>query len=99
MTLMSRWLLERRLSQATDRLAALRAELAHVEEQCTVFADEAADHELRALVSETPLAGHEASDARRHASAMARHRDHLLLSIADLERRQDDILDSLGAVR
>jgi len=96
---MSRWLLERRLSQTTERLASLRSELAQVEEQYAVLADEAADQELRALVSETPMAGHEAAGARRQASVMARHRDHLRSSIDELERRQDEILDSLGAVR
>ena len=96
---MSRWLLERRLSQTAARLVSLRAELAQVEEQYLVVADEAADHELRALVSETPIAGRDASSARRQASAMERHRDHLRSTIAELEHRQNEMLDSLGAVR
>ena len=96
---MSRWLLERRLSQTASRLTDLRRELAQLEEQLAVVADEAADHELRALVSETPLAGHEATEARRQASALTRHRDHLVSSIVELEQRQDEMLDSLGSVR
>ena len=51
---MSKWLLDRRLSQNASRFASLREELSQVDEQLTVVADAAADHELRALVSEPP---------------------------------------------
>ena len=67
---MSKWLLERRLSQNASRLASLREELSQIDEQLTVVADEAADHELRALVSETPLASRDAGEARKHADAL-----------------------------
>ena len=50
-------------------------------------------------MSETPLADHEARDARRHAEALARHREHLIESIVDLERRQDELLDEMAALR
>ena len=96
---MSRWRLERRLSQNSARLASLRAELAQVDEQFAVVNGEAEDHAIRALVSETPLADHEARDARRHAEALARHRAHLIDSIVDLERRQDELLDEMAALR
>jgi hypothetical protein len=52
---------------------------------------------LRALVAETPLTDAEARDARRHADSLARHRDSLVLSIADLEREQDALLDRMSA--
>ena len=45
---------------------------------------------MRALVSETPLATQEHSEATRHADAMVRARDALRKSVADLERRQDN---------
>ena len=55
------------------------------------------DARIRALVSETPLADREHHDARRHADAMAARRDELRRSIADLEARQDLLLDELTA--
>ena len=92
---MSRWLLEKRLSQAADRLKHLRAELKVVDEQL-VFLTEAADEaRLRALVSETPLADQEHREAQKHAEAMNRHRAQLASSIAELERAQDELLDRL----
>jgi hypothetical protein len=96
---MGSWLVQRRLSQNADRLKALRAELAQIDEQLDVFASDADDQEIRALVSETPGAAFEANDARKHADAMARHRRHVLDSIRELERRQDDLLDRLSAKR
>ena len=53
---MSRWLVEKRLSQSAERLKRLRAELAVVDEQLLSLADDADEARLRALVSETPLA-------------------------------------------
>ncbi|MEY2974170.1 MAG: hypothetical protein RIR49_590 [Actinomycetota bacterium] len=96
---MSRWRIERRLSEVSARLVALRAELAQVDEQFAVVNAEAEDHAIRALVSETPLADQEARDTRRHAEALARHRAHLIESIGDLERRQDELLDEMAALR
>jgi hypothetical protein len=93
--LMGKWLLERRLSQSAARLKSLRAELAQIDEQLAVFADDAEDTAIRALVSETPGAAHEANDARKHADAMSRHRQHVLESIRELERKQDELLDKL----
>ena len=94
---MATWLAERRLAQNAARLTELRHELAQIEEQCAVVASEADDHALRARVSETPLAEFEAADARRHASALDRHRLHLVDEIAELERRQDELLDRIAA--
>ncbi len=94
---MATWLAERRLAQNGARLAELRHELAQIDEQFSVVSSEADDQALRALVSETPLAEFEAADARRHASAFDRHRQHLLAEIADLERRQDELLDRIAA--
>ena len=55
------------------------------------------DARLRALVSETPLAGQEHTEAQRHADAMARHREDVLHQLAELEKQQDDLLDRLLA--
>jgi hypothetical protein len=99
---MAAWLVERRLSQVATRLKSLREELAMIDEQLDHFASDADDSAIRALVSETPGAGgggaaFEANDARKHADAMARHRAHVLATIADLERRQDELLDKLSS--
>ncbi|MGV3758907.1 MAG: hypothetical protein ACO1PW_05100 [Actinomycetota bacterium] len=94
---MSRSLVERRLSEVSTRLRALRAELAVSDEQLAVLADAADDARLRALVSETPVAGREHHEAQRHAEAMARHRAELAAEVARLEATQDELLDRLTA--
>jgi hypothetical protein len=93
---MGSWLIQRRLSQVSTRLRALRDELATVDEQLLHLADDADDLAIRALVSETPGASHESTDARKHAEAMRRHRDHVIAEIAELEARQDRLLDELA---
>jgi hypothetical protein len=94
---MSRSLIERRLFEVAERLHALRDELAVADEQLAVLAEAADDARLRALVSETPLAGREHTEAQRHADAMARHRADVLAQLAELERTQDELLDRLLA--
>jgi hypothetical protein len=94
---MSRSLIERRLFEVAERLRALRAELAVADEQLAVLAEAADDARLRALVSETPLAGREHTEAQRHADAMARHRSDVLAQLEKLERSQDELLDRLMA--
>jgi hypothetical protein len=96
---MASWLIERRLSQTVTRLKSLRAELAQIDEQIDVFVSDADDTELRALMSETPGAAFEANDARKHADAMTKHRQHVVDSIRDLEAKQDELLDKLTARR
>lgn len=93
------WLVERRLSQNVARLKSLRAELAVIDEQHDVFASDADDQAIRALVSETPGAAFEANDSRKHANASARNRQHVIDTIRELEQRQDELLDKLTAKR
>ena len=93
------WLVQRRLAQTSARLRSLRAELAQIDEQLDVVADEADSQAIRALVSETPGASFEANDARKHADALRRHRQHVVDSIRDLETRQDELLDKMNAGR
>ena len=94
---MSRSLLERRLDEVSSRLRALRDELAVADEQLAALEEAADDARIRALVSETPMAGREHEEARRHADAMARHRASVLDELGKLERTQDDLLDRLMA--
>jgi hypothetical protein len=94
---MPRPLVERRLIQVSDRLKELRADLLVTEEQLAQLQGEADDARLRSLVSETPLADREHRDARRHADVLRRHADEVRAAIVELERRQDELLDELGA--
>ena len=92
---MAAWRTERRLAQVAARLRALRNELAIVDEQLAQLGDDADDLAIRALVSETPAASFESNDARKHVDAMRRHREHVVAQIAELEVRQDELLDRI----
>jgi hypothetical protein len=94
---MSQSILERRLVDVSERLKRMRAELDVTDEQLAFLEQEAEDVRLRALVAETPLADVEARDARRHADALARHRDTMRATVSDLEREQDRLLDRISA--
>ena len=90
---MSKWLVERKLSEAAERLRQLRAELAVVDEQLAFLDDAASEARLRAMVSETPMADREHREAQKHADAMSRHRSQLVSQIAELEKSQDELLE------
>jgi hypothetical protein len=92
---MHRTIIERRLSDAHQRLVRARSELAVLDEQLVVVNEMADDTRLRALVAETPVAAKEHDEASRQATTMLRTRQALVEQIADLERRQDDLLERL----
>jgi len=92
---MSRWLLERRLTETVERLKRLRAELEVIDEQLAFFSEAADEARLRALVSETPIADRELQEAQKHADAMTRARAEALASIQELEKSQDELLDRI----
>lgn len=94
---MSSWLTTRRLRVTSERLGALREELRVIDEQAMYLGDDAAEAELRAMVSESPMARSEAREAGGHAAAMARHRAHVVGRIAELEVELDRLLDQLGS--
>lgn len=94
---MSRWLVEKRLSQSAERLKQLRAELGVVDEQLLFLSESADEARLRALVSETPLADREHRDAQKHADAMSRRRAEIVTAIQEIERTQDELLDRLAS--
>ena len=93
--LMHRTIIERRLKDAHQRLVRARSELSVLDEQLVVVNEIADDTRLRALVAETPVAAKEHDEASRQASAMLRSRQALVDQIAELERRQDDLLERL----
>jgi hypothetical protein len=92
---MHRTTLERRLSDAHDRLVRARSELAILDEQLVVVNEIADDTRLRALVAETPVASKEHDEASRHATVMLQTRSALVAQIAELELRQNELLDRL----
>jgi uncharacterized protein YbaP (TraB family) len=92
---MSRWLVEKRLSQSAERMKRLRAELEVVDEQLLFFSEAADEARLRALVSETPLADKEHREAQKHVEAMNRRRSEIVTSITELERSQNELLGRL----
>ena len=65
-------------------------------EQLAVVQESADEARVRALVSETPLASQEHNEASRHADAMGKARDALDKAVADLERRQDELLAAVA---
>lgn len=93
---MQRALLERRISDVHDRLVRARGELGVIDEQLDAVNETADEARLRSLVSETPLAAREYAEAQRHADVLARAREALASTVADLERRRDELLDRVG---
>ena len=85
-----------RLTRCTATLRELREDLRVTREQYDVMHDDAADAELRAIVSETPSAEADHREAQSHFVAIKRHLAHLETSIAALEREQDDLLEQIG---
>ena len=67
-----------------------------VDEQLAHLTDDADDKGLRALVSETAGATTEYREARLHVDAMVRHRQAVMASIAELEEKQDQLLDKMS---
>ena len=93
---MRRSLVERSLRDVHGRLVRVRQELAVLDEQLVVLNDAADDARIRSLVSETPLAGHEYTDAQRTADAANRARGALAATVEELERRRDELLGQLA---
>ena len=94
---MSRSLIERRLTELGGRLKELRKELAIVDEQLRPPRRRGRGRAAEGVVSETPLADHEARETQRHADVMARQRAEVVATIARLEADQDKLLDRLFA--
>jgi uncharacterized coiled-coil DUF342 family protein len=92
---MSRILIERKLFDVAQRLRRAREELAVIEEQLAALSDAADDARIRSLVSETPLAHREYTEAQRHADAMERSYRAVAADVAELQTTQDELLDKL----
>lgn len=90
---------ERRLRTVSKRLQRAREDLAVTDEQLVQFTDESDDARLRSLVADDPSAALDHTDSERHRSAMARHRQELVDTIARLEATQDELLDEMSERR
>jgi hypothetical protein len=89
------WLVERRLTKIGTRLKSLRSELAIIDEQLLYLADDADDHAIRAMVAETASSSFEARSAQGNFENMSKHRIKVVAEIAELEARQDELLDQM----
>jgi hypothetical protein len=96
---MHRALLERRIRDVHSRLVRARQDLAVLDEQLDVVLESADEARVRSLVSETPLAAHEHSEAKRHADAMVKARSAQANLVGELERRQDELLADVSTGR
>lgn len=85
------------LKKTGARLRTLREELAVIDEQRMYVVDDADDLELRAVVSDSPMARSEAHAAGGHAAAYGKARAHIVDEMARLEAKQDQLLDRLSA--
>jgi hypothetical protein len=94
---MSRALIERRLFDLAQRLRSARDEMAVIDEQLAALTEAAEEARVRSLVSETPLAHREHTEAQRHADAMSRTRRSVQASIDEMRASQDQLLDRLMA--
>lgn len=66
-----------------------------MKDQMTSLVDDADELSLRALVAETPAADHEYREAKRHADTIVRHHDQLVMEIAEIQVKIDDLLDRM----
>lgn len=94
-TPMGSWLTERRLSKVASRLKSLRSELAVVDEQLLYLGSDAEDQAIRAMVAETAGSSFEARAAKGSYENMSKHRIRVVEEIAELEVRQDELLDQM----
>lgn len=92
---MSKAAIERRLADVASEAKRLRTELAVIDEQLVHFAADADDLRLRSIVAETAQAGREHREAERTVAALRKDRDAKAGRLAELDAKQDDLLDQL----
>lgn len=92
---MGNWLIERRLSKVGSRLKTLRSELAVIDEQLLYLGADADDQAIRAMVAETASSSFEARSAQGNYANMTKHRLKVVAELAELNQRQDDLLDQM----
>lgn len=89
----------KKLTKTARRLTSLRADLGTIEEQARHLHDDAEDMALRATVADDTGVSRDARRAQEHAEAHRKNRERVIAEIRELEKRQDELLDQLGAAR
>ena len=89
--------IKKRLAATAKEMAALREDIGVLDEQLQQAADEAEDLRLRSIVSETPQAAKEHGDAEKWAATIRSDRERKASRLAELEQKQDELLDELVA--
>ena len=80
----------------SQEIRRVRDELAVLDEQVVALADDADDLATRAVTSDDRSFGPEARTAREHVDTINRERARLRAKLAELDARQDQLLDRLG---
>ena len=87
--------MERKIRELHERVRVAREHLGVLDEQVEALAEEAEDARVRGLVAETPLAGREAAEARRHLDLAERAAAGLREEIRQCEAERDQLLRDL----
>ncbi len=94
---MSKRSITKKLAKISKRLTSLRADLGTIDEQARHLRDDAEDMAVRAIVADNTGVTRDARRAQEHAEAHRKNRDRVIAEIHELEQRQDELLDQLGA--
>jgi hypothetical protein len=86
---------EARLRALSDEMERLATEIRILDEQIAFQNEVADDARLRAIVSETPLADREATEATGDLARMQRIRAELDARVKDLRSEQDQLLEKM----
>jgi hypothetical protein len=88
--------IRRKIQDVQSRIVALRLEIGVLDEQVEAFDEDAEEHRVRAVVSETPLAAREHAEASRHAEIAHRARTTAAETLVKLEATRDGLLEQLS---
>lgn len=86
---------EARLRAISGEIGELETELRILDEQIVFQTEVAEDARIRALVSETPIADREASEARGDLARMERSRNETQERLTQLRAEQDRLLEEM----
>ncbi|MFT7646580.1 MAG: hypothetical protein ACI8Y4_001315 [Candidatus Poriferisodalaceae bacterium] len=88
---------ERKLRKLSQRLKAVREELAVIGEQAQHMTDDAESSRLQAMVSDDGNVAREHRASSRHAEKLAARQATLRDELGELELKQDELLDQMSS--
>ena len=88
--------IQKRLKAVSDELERTKQELQVAGEQLSFQTDVATDAENLKVVSETPLANRDSSEAQRDLENIRKHYERLRQRIETLRKDQDRLLDQMS---